>query len=97
MASKVNFEKVDSIALKLGIDPDNYTRIRSAIKYGLERIGLNGHSTVLYENLLKFVQDLLRIDANNIEEAIISMKAKEEIIIEEREDGTEMGICKTFL
>ena len=66
VASKVNFEKVDSIALKLGIDPDNYTRIRSAIKYGLERIGLNGHSTVLYENLLKFVQDLLRIDANNI-------------------------------
>ena len=96
VASKVNFEKVDSIALKLGIDPDNYTRIRSAIKYGLERIGLNGHSTVLYENLLKFVQDLLRIDANNIEEAIISMKAKEEIIIEEREDGTEWVYAKTF-
>ena len=96
VASKVNFEKVDSIALKLGIDPDNYTRIRSAIKYGLERIGLNGHSTVLYENLLKFVQDLLRIDANNIEEAIISMKAKEEIIIEEREDGTEWIYAKPF-
>ena len=96
VASKVNFEKVDRIALKLGIDPDNYTRIRSAIKYGLERIGLNGHSTVLYENLLKFVQDLLRIDANNIEEAIISMKAKEEIIIEEREDGTEWVYAKPF-
>ena len=96
VASKVNFEKVDSIALKLGIDPDNYTRIRSAIKYGLERIGLNGHSTGLYENLLKFVQDLLRIDANNIEEAIISMKAKEEIIIEEREDGTEWVYAKPF-
>ena len=96
VASKVNFEKVDSIALKLGIDPDNYTRIRSAIKYGLERIGLNGHSTVLYENLLKFVQDLLRIDANNIEEALISMKAKEEIIIEEREDGTEWVYAKPF-
>lgn len=96
VASKVNFEKVDSIALKLGIDPDNYTRIRSAIKYGLERIGLNGHSTVLYENLLKFVQDLLRIDANNIEEAIISMKAKEEIIIEEREDGTEWVYAKPY-
>ena len=96
VASKVNFEKVDSIALKLGIDPDNYTRIRSAIKYGLERIGLNGHSTVLYENLLKFVQDLLRIDANNIEETIISMKAKEEIIIEEREDGTEWVYAKPF-
>ena len=96
VAGKVNFEKVDSIALKLGIDPYNYTRIRSAIKYGLERIGINGHSTVLYENLLKFVQDLLRIDTNNIEEAVISMKAKEEIIIEEREDGTEWVYAKPF-
>ena len=96
VAGKVNFEKVDIIALKLGIDPDNYTRIRSAIKYGLERIGINGHSTVLYENLLKFVQDLLRIDTNNIEEAVISMKAKEEIIIEEREDGTEWVYAKPF-
>ena len=96
VASKVNFEKVDSIALKLGIEPDNYTRIRSAIKYGLERIGLNGHSTVLYDNLLKFVQDLLKIDVDNIEDALINMKAKEEIIIEERDDGKEWVYAKPF-
>ena len=96
VASKVNFEKVDSIALKLGIEPDNFTRIRSAIKYGLERIGLNGHSTALYENLLKFVQDLLKIDSNGIEDAIINMKAKEEIVIEDREDGKEWVYAKTF-
>lgn len=96
VASKVNFEKVDSIALKLGIEPDNFTRIRSAIKYGLERIGLNGHSTTLYENLLKFVQDLLKIDSNSIEDAMINMKAKEEIIIEDREDGKEWVYAKAF-
>ena len=96
VASKVNFEKVDSIALKLGIEPDNYTRIRSAIKYGLERIGLNGHSTVLYENLLKFVQDLLKIDSDGIEDAIINMKAKEEIVIEDRDDGKEWVYAKSF-
>ena len=96
VASKVNFEKVDSIALKLGIEPDNYSRIRSAIKYGLERIGLNGHSTVLYENLLKFVQDLLKIDSDGIEDAIINMKAKEEIVIEDRDDGKEWVYAKSF-
>ena len=96
VASKVNFEKVDSIALKLGIEPDNFTRIRSAIKYGLERIGLNGHSTTLYENLLKFVQDLLKIDSNSIEDAMINMKAKEEIIIEDRDDGKEWVYAKAF-
>lgn len=94
VATKVNFEKVDSIALKLGIEPDNYKRIRSGIKYGLERIALNGNSSVLYENLLKFAQDLLKVDANSIEETMINMKAKEEIVIEEREDEKEWVYSK---
>ena len=96
VATKVNFEKVDSISLKLGIEPDNYKRIRSGIKYGLERIALNGNSSVLYENLLKFAQDLLKVDANSIEETMINMKAKEEIVIEEREDEKEWVYSKPF-
>ncbi|MGN1326724.1 MAG: ATP-dependent RecD-like DNA helicase, partial [Clostridia bacterium] len=96
VASKVNFEKVDSIALKLGIEPDNYKRIRSGIKYGLERIGINGNSTVLYDNLLKFVKDLLKVDTNAIEETIINMKAKEEIVLEDREEGKEWVYLKSF-
>lgn len=96
VASKVNFEKVDSIALKLGIEPDNYKRIRSGIKYGLERIGINGNSTVIYENLLKFAKDLLKVDINAIEETIINMKAKEEIVLEDRKEGKEWVYSKPF-
>ena len=73
VASKVSFEKVDKIALELGFEQDNYKRIRSGIKYGLEKIGLNGNSCVLYENLLNFACDLLQVDANSIEETIINM------------------------
>lgn len=82
VASKVNFEKVDKIAMELGVEQDNYKRIRSGIKYGLEKIGLNGNSCVLYDNLLKYEKDLLRVDVDNIEDALINMKAKEEIVIE---------------
>lgn len=89
VASKVSFEKVDKIALELGFEQDNYKRIRSGIKYGLEKIGLNGNSCVLYENLLNFACDLLQVDANSIEETIINMKAKEEIVIEEREENID--------
>mgnify|MGYP000850119782 CR=1 FL=1 len=96
VASKVNFEKVDKIALDLGFEQDNYKRIRSGIKYGLEKIGLNGHSAVIYENLVQFEQELLRIDVNAIEETIIGMKAKEEIIIEERDDQKEWVYAKPF-
>lgn len=96
VASKVNFEKVDKIAMELGVEQDNYKRIRSGIKYGLEKIGLNGNSCVLYDNLLKYEKDLLRVDVDNIEDALINMKAKEEIVIEEREDEKEWVYSKNF-
>ena len=96
VASKVNFEKVDRIAMEMGVEESNYKRIRSGIKYGLEKIGLNGNSCVLYDNLIKYEQDLLRVDINNIEEVIIQMKAKEEIVLEDRPDGKEWVYSKNF-
>lgn len=96
VASKVNFEKVDKIALELGVEQDNYKRIRSGIKYGLEKIGLNGNSCVLYENLLKYEEDLLRVDIDSIENTIISMKAKGELVLEDRDDGQEWVYSKPF-
>lgn len=96
VASKVNFEKVDRIAMEMGVEESNYKRIRSGIKYGLEKIGLNSNSCVLYDNLIKYEQDLLRVDINNIEEAIIQMKAKEEIVLEDRPDGKEWVYSKNF-
>ena len=96
VASKVNFEKVDRIAMEMGVEESNYKRIRSGIKYGFEKIGLNGNSCALYDNLIKYEQDLLRVDINNIEEAIIQMKAKEEIVLEDRPDGKEWVYSKNF-
>ena len=94
VASQVSFEKVDKIALEMGAQPDNYKRIRSGIKYGLEKIGLNGNSCVLYENLIKYEVDLLKLDENAVEDAIINMKAKGEIIIEERPIKQDEGSTK---
>ncbi len=81
----VDFIKIDKIAMDLGIDKENPKRIASAIKYGLILAGRNGNSCVLYENLIKFVSDLLRIDSSQIEEELINLKAKQEIYLEERE------------
>lgn len=96
VASKVNFEKVDKIALDLGFEQDNYKRVRSGIKYGLERIALNGHSTVIYEHLVKYVENLLNVSENTVEETIINMRAKDEIVIEDRDDETEWVYLKPF-
>ena len=35
VAPKANFEKIDSIAIKLGFELDNYKRVKSGIKYAL--------------------------------------------------------------
>ena len=96
VANKVNFEKVDKVALNLGIEHDNYKRVRSGIKYGLSKIALNGNSCVIYEHLVKYVEELLNVNESAIEDTIIGMRAKDEIILEDREDGTEWVYLKSF-
>ena len=90
VASKVSFEKVDKIAMELGTPPDSYKRVRSGIKYGFERIAINGNSTVIYENLVDYVEELLKVSKEAVEETIINMKAKEEIILEDREEDGKL-------
>ena len=51
---------------------------------------------MLYDNLIKYEQDLLRVDIDNIESAIIQMKTKEEIVLEDRPDGKEWVYSKPF-
>ena len=60
------------------------------------RIAVNGHSTAMYENLVTFVQGLLGVNKDVIEDAIINMKAKDEIILEDRADGTEWVYLTPF-
>ncbi len=82
----LDFNKIDKMAMDLGLDIDNPKRIESAIKYGLILASHNGNVCVLYENLVKFVTDLLKISETHVEEELINLKAEEEIYIEEMEN-----------
>lgn len=82
----VDFKKIDKMAMELGISKDNSKRIESAIKYSLIIASHNGNSCVIYENLVKFVADLLGINEEQIEEEIINLKSTENIYLEEREE-----------
>ncbi len=87
ITNSVDFKKIDKMALELGIEIDNSSRIASGIKYSLILAGNNGNTCVVYENLVSFVANLLRIEKEQIEEEIINLKAKEEIYLEDRLDG----------
>lgn len=81
----IDFKQIDKMALDLGIAYDNEKRIQSGIKYGLIKVTYNGNSCVLKENLIEFVIALLDVTAESIEDNIINLKVKNEIIIEKRE------------
>lgn len=89
IARGVNFKQIDKMALDLGMNYDNEKRVASGIKYGLIRSTYNGHSCVLKANLIEFVISLLDVSTENIENALISLRAKNEIIIETRENEKE--------
>lgn len=88
IARGVDFKQIDKMALDLGISYDNEKRIRSGIKYALIRATYNGHSCVIKENLIQFVISLLDVTTENIEDGLIELRANDEIVIEERDDGT---------
>src|SRR5699024_3245931 len=66
---------------------NNEKRIRSGIKHALNMATFNGHCCTGYESLVEFVKKLLNVSEEDIEESIIRMKAKEDIVLEDREDG----------
>ena len=82
----VDFRQIDKIALDLGMNYDNYKRVCSGIKYALIRSTYNGHACVLKENLIQFVINLLDVSTENIEDGLIDLKAKKEIVIEKRKE-----------
>ena len=88
IARGVDFKQIDKMALDLGIRYDNEKRIRSGIKYALIRATYNGHACVVKENLIQFVISLLDVMTENIEDGLIELRANDEIVIEERKDGT---------
>jgi len=88
IARGVDFKQIDAMALDLGISYNNQKRVESGIKYALIKATYNGHSCVVKENLIEFVITLLDVTTECIEDNLIGLKAKDEIVIEKR-DGVE--------
>ena len=95
IARGVDFKQIDQMALELGISYDNQKRVESGIKYGLIKATYNGHACVIKQNLIEFVMTLLDVTSENVEDNLISLKAKDEIIIEKR-DHTEWIYLENF-
>ncbi len=96
IAKGVDFRQIDKMALDLGIQYDHEKRITSGIKYGLIKSTYHGHACVVKNNLIDFVISLLDVSTDNVEDGLISLKAKNEIVLEKREDKEEYVYLTSF-
>ena len=92
----IDFRQIDKMALDIGIDESSLKRITSGIKYALIQTTYNGHACVLLQNLEEYVVNLLDVNVDSVEDGIINLKAKGEIVIEERDDGLEWIYLESF-
>ena len=96
LARGIDFKQIDKMALDLGIDVSSIKRVTSGIKYSLIQTTYNGHSCVLLQNLEDYVVNLLNIKFEEVEEGIINLRAKGDIIIETRDDDFEWVYLANF-
>lgn len=82
----VDFKKIDKMALDLGIAGNDEKRIESAIRYSLALASNNGNTCVEKQNLITYVQELLKVKPQDIENCMINLKVREKIEIENIED-----------
>ena len=82
----VDFKKIDKMALDLGLANNSEQRIECAIKYSLALATNNGNTCVEKQNLITFVQNLLDVDSQYVENSLINLKARQIIEIEKNED-----------
>ena len=90
-----DFKQIDKMAMNLGIPINNEKRIQSGLKHGLTVSSYNGNCCTLKENLISFVKDLLKVTEEEIENSIINLNTKAEIVTEKREEETWIYL-KTF-
>ena len=86
IAHGVDFKQIDKMAMDIGISYDNEKRIESGIKFSLIRISYNGHTCVEKGKLTLFVKDLLQVEIEAIENCLINLNVKKEIVIEKQEE-----------
>lgn len=82
ITGNINFKQIDKMALELGFNIGDERRISCGIKHAINVCMANGHTRVLKENLVGYVKELLNVDEEAVNNAIIGLKVKEQIIEE---------------
>lgn len=87
--SGLDFKTTDKLAEGLAIPKNHESRIKAGIMYYLKLVMRQGHTCVLYDNLVKETSKMLCAEDKSIYDAIDVLDKKNKIVIEKREHGKE--------
>lgn len=69
-----------------GIPYNSDKRVESGIKYSLANSSLNGHTCAMKENLIDHIIKILDVPKEDVENSIINLNCRKEIVIEKQEE-----------
>ncbi len=78
----IGFKTADQIALKLGIEPTSFERIKAYVLYLLEKDNEQGHVFSLRGSVLENCQKELQVELARVEEALEALK-KQKLLVEQ--------------
>ncbi len=79
----IGFRTADTIAQKLGFETTRPERLRSGIKYTLNRLAEEGHCFATEEQLLRAGEEMLEVETASLEAVLRGMAESNELITEE--------------
>ncbi|NLC63905.1 MAG: ATP-dependent RecD-like DNA helicase [Thermoanaerobacterales bacterium] len=93
----IGFRTADKIAIMMGIEQDAMERLEAGIKYTLLEASDQGHTYLPKEELLYRSSNLLKVKADLLESAVLSLTEKKQIIIERLQEGEYVYLAGFFI
>lgn len=92
--SGVSFTVADEIARKCGLDMKSESRIECAVHHILSENGMNGRTYLLSNQLIHMLNDLIEVDFEVVNKAIVKMQEDGTIML--LENGNEIALTYYF-
>jgi len=94
--SGIGFKTADRIAMSIGIDPSSRYRVCSGIKYVLSQAASSGHTFIPSDKLKEYTSELLQINLEDIQQALVALTIDKSVCIEDSEEGESMVYLSSF-
>lgn len=93
----IGFKTADKIAGMMGMERDALERLEAGIKYALLKAADEGHVFLPKEELVNKAADLLEVETDLLERAVLSLAEKEQIIIDRVQEIEHVYLAGFFV